>query len=228
MNIPKPGRPGGSPGAVGQRLKVILGAIGYTSQKDAASKLGVTDSTLSRILLGQQDPPFALLQRLVLLTSADVVDNLLTGRGSPSPGQDPRWRARPQERAAESADGLLLTVSRPIPGPPIDHPAAVDGAIRVAAPDWSPTRYALRITAEDPVAQEADLAEGDVLLIETNVSPAMRALVARAPFIVAVSPDRVELRSQGSLWRIGGSARGYPKIAGIALKLIRPYVVQSE
>lgn len=128
------------------------------SQTRFATDVGCSPSVISKILAGRQKPGSRLIQRLLKLENVNP-EWLLSGEGEP-------WLAEAADRTC-----ALPVSSVVLPGDPRESKEQLTGeSFPIAEAFYRPTRYFLRLSRHHSILawRPYALAEGDLLLLETN------------------------------------------------------------
>ena len=143
------------------RVAYYLENLYRGNQTDMAESIGCSQSVVSKIVLGHQEPGRKVLAALADQTNVNSTW-LYSGEG------EPLFSQIPEERSG----GWLVPLSRqPLPGSPSDHRELLGGDLfPVIGSLFEPTRYWLEVRPEDPITKIPSQKVGlrDLLLIETS------------------------------------------------------------
>ncbi len=141
---------------IGQRVQFYRGKLWLNHQEKMAADLQVSQPAISLVVNGQRRPSYRFLASLGKHPQVNATW-LLTGEGSPLLAED----------GSGGSFARLPVVESLSPGCPSEH----HGPTVPVAEAWSrPTRYCLRLRADEPAVGDPELNfdVGDLIVLETD------------------------------------------------------------
>ena len=145
---------------VAQRVDLVLNQVWQGSQTRMAGDTGLSQSTISHVLRGRQEPG----RRFLEAVSINPLINstwLLTGKGEPL-----------LTSGTEAHRRTLYVVTRLFAGHPHEHGDCLESTLEVPSPYYRPSRYWLPMEADNVLVRQESLkiAASDVVLFEPDRS----------------------------------------------------------